>query len=154
MHGTELQVGRDYTGVTVTFFCHDGNGHALMALRGPNCRDEHNRWDIGAGAVEYGQSPEETLCREILEEYGIEVKSEQLTLLGTRSVLRADTHWIALDYAVQLKPEAYSNRLQINGEPNQLLAVEWFDVGQYPDNVHSQFPVFLDAYAALLPVNP
>jgi len=62
-----MQKGTDFVGVTISFYCHDGAGRFLMARRSANCRDEHGRWDIGGGGLEFGESVEETLKKEIKE---------------------------------------------------------------------------------------
>ncbi len=36
-----MKKGEDFTGVTIVYFCHDGNGNFLMKKRSANCRDEH-----------------------------------------------------------------------------------------------------------------
>ena len=61
--------GVDYPGVTVVFLCHDGKGNYLLGKRSKNCRDEQGRWDSGGGGLDLGSSVEETLKREIKEEY-------------------------------------------------------------------------------------
>jgi 8-oxo-dGTP pyrophosphatase MutT (NUDIX family) len=68
-----MKKGVDYIGVCVMYFCHDGTGRFVMQLRGTNCRDEHNRWDIGGGGVEFGDTVENTLHKEIKEEYSTSV---------------------------------------------------------------------------------
>lgn len=35
-----MQKGVDYTGITVVFCCHDGQGRFVMAKRSNNSRDE------------------------------------------------------------------------------------------------------------------
>ena len=57
--------GKDYVGVSVVYFCHDGNGRFLMQKRGQNCRDEKGNWDIGAGGLEFGLTIEDTLRKEM-----------------------------------------------------------------------------------------
>jgi hypothetical protein len=33
-----------------------------------------------------------------------------------------------------------------NGEPHKFERVEWFELDQMPDNLHSQLPVFINNY--------
>src|SRR5436190_22133502 len=102
MKGFHMINGIDYIGVGVVYFCHDGQGNCVMAKRGENSRDEKNRWDIGGGGMEFGDTPESTLRKEIAEEYGTNVLSFEY--LGFRDVHRIHegkpTHWIALDFKV------------------------------------------------------
>lgn len=87
--------GTDHTGITITYFCHDGEGNVLMQMRGQSCRDERGGWDIGGGALEYGHTVEDTLKKEIQEEYATDVLSFEF--LGYRDVHREHegkkTHW-------------------------------------------------------------
>ena len=64
-----MKKGEDYTGVTIVYFCHDGNGNFLLNKRSENCRDEHNTWDPGGGGLDFDDTVENTLRKEIKEEY-------------------------------------------------------------------------------------
>jgi len=74
-----------------------------MNFRSKNCRDEHERWDIGAGGLEFGDSIEDTLKKEIQEEYCTKVLDFEF--MGVRELHREHegnpTHWIALDFKVK-----------------------------------------------------
>jgi len=59
--------GVSFTGITTVFLCHDGKGNLLLGKRSKNTRDEHGRWDVGAGGLKHGQTVEENLKREIKE---------------------------------------------------------------------------------------
>jgi len=138
-----MKVGVDYAGITIVYFCHDGDGNFLMQLRGENCRDENGRWDIGAGALDTGETVESTLSREINEEYKTDVMHYEF--IGFRDVLREHngerTHWIALDHKVLLDRKKVEN-----GEPNKFNQIGWFRFSDLPRPTHSQFPAFLEKY--------
>jgi ADP-ribose pyrophosphatase YjhB (NUDIX family) len=138
-----MQKGLDYTGVSVVYFCHDGKGNFLMQKRGKNCRDEHGRWDIGGGGVEFGVPIEENLKNEIKEEYSTEVLGYDF--LGFRDVHRENngkkTHWIALDFKVLVNPDMVKN-----GEPHKFDEVKWFTLNTLPSPIHFQLENFLKDY--------
>ena len=138
-----MKQGIDYIGVTVVYFCHDGNSNILMARRSANCRDEQGRWDIGGGAIEFGHTAEYTLRKEILEEYCTDVISYEF--LGYRDVLRGTgkerTHWLALDFKVLVERQ----KVRI-GEPHKFDSIGWFTRDTMPEHVHSQFPKFLEQH--------
>ena len=139
--------GVDYVGVCVVYFCHDGKGNILMAKRSKNSRDEHGKWDIGGGGVEFGETIDATLKKEIKEEYCAKVLSYEF--LGFRDVHRTlkrqKTHWIALDYKVLIDPKGVKI-----GEPEKFDAIKWFTKTTLPKNSHSQFPEFLRKYKETL----
>jgi 8-oxo-dGTP diphosphatase len=140
---SRIKKGVDYTGVTVVYFCHDGKGGVLMAKRSHNSRDEHGRWDIGGGGLEFGETVEQTLMQEISQEYGTDVLGFEF--LGYRDVHREHegmkTHWIALDFKVLVDPAKVKN-----GEPHKFDEVRWFTLDTLPRELHSQLPNFFELY--------
>ena len=142
-----MKKGEDFIGVTIVYFCHDGLGNVLFHKRSLNCRDEQGRWDIGGGAIELGDTIEQTLKKEIFEEYGTEVLSKEF--LGYRDVHRENngkkTHWIALDFKVLVDREKVKN-----GEPHKFDAVEWFALESMPNPLHSQLSIFFEQYKGRL----
>ncbi len=133
----EFLKGVNYIGVTCVFFCHDGQGNFLMHQRSQNCRDEQGRWDVGGGALEFGETFEEGAIREIKEEYCCNVLD--LKFLGAHNALRSHleqkTHWIALLFAARVDP----NQVKI-GEPQKMDKIGWFSENNLPSPLHSFFP--------------
>lgn len=144
---SKFEKGFDFVGVTIVCFCHDGKGNFILAKRSKNTRDEHGRWDIGGGGVEWGESVESTMRRELKEEYLTDVIDYKF--LGFRDVHREHdgkkTHWIALDFKVLVDPKQVGN-----GEPHKLEEVKWFTLDTLPKELHSQFPYFLKKYKKFL----
>lgn len=136
--------GLDCIGITIVYLCHDGQGNILLNKRSKNCRDEYGTWDPGGGALEFNEGVEETLKREIKEEYCTTVVGYEF--LGYRDVHRTQngkpTHWIALDFKVEVKREEVKN-----GEPHKFDDLAWFTLNTLPTPLHSQFPQFLADYA-------
>lgn len=142
-----MRSGVDYTGVGVVYYCSDGAGRVLMNLRGKNCKDEHGKWDIGGGTVEFGECLEETLVREIKEEYGADIISKEF--LGFREVIKKEKdiqrHWIAFDYVVRVDPVQTRN-----AEPHKFDDVQWFQHDKLPEPLHSEMPAFFAKYVGRL----
>lgn len=139
----DMKKGVDFTGVTIVFICHDGKGNILMNKRSPNCRDEQGKWDIGGGSLEFGHKIEDTLKREIKEEYCTDVLEYEF--LGYRDIHRDNngtkTHWIGIDFKAKVDP----TKVAI-GEPHKQDAIGWFKLDKLPDPIHSQLPKFLELY--------
>ncbi len=141
-----MQKGIDYPGISVVYFCHDGNRNVVMAKRSQQARDEKGRWDIGGGGVEAHDTIEQTLRKEIKEEYNCEVLNYEF--LGYRDVHREHdgtrTHWISLDFKVLVDV----SDLKTN-EPHKFDEVKLFPIEEMwtdPEKIHSQLPIFLEKY--------
>jgi 8-oxo-dGTP pyrophosphatase MutT (NUDIX family) len=138
-----MQKGVDFIGVAVVYFCHDGKGNVLLSKRGVNSRDEQGTWDPGGGGIEFGDTIENTLRKEIAEEYCTDILDYEF--LGHRDVHREhdgkETHWVIFDFKVLIDKGKAKN-----GEPHKLDAVEWFTLKNLPTPLHSQFPNFLKKY--------
>lgn len=139
-----MKLGIDCIGISVVFLCHDGNGNILMAKRSRNCRDEKEKWDIGGGSVDLNISVENTLKKEIKEEYCSDIKNFEF--LGYRDVHRINengekTHWVALDFKVQIDPK----QAKI-GEVHKFDDINWFKINSLPTPMHSQLNIFFSKY--------
>lgn len=139
-----MQKGVDYIGVAVVPFLHDGQGNYLVSLRTENCRDEHFTWEpLGGGGLKFGETLDEAIIREVLEETG--GTPFNFEYLGLREVHREHegkkTHWLAFDYRAQV------NRDEVKiMEPEKCAEIRWCSVNEIPTPLHSQFPVFLERY--------
>ncbi|WIM99216.1 NUDIX domain-containing protein [Actinoplanes oblitus] len=127
--------------VSCVFVCHDGAGRILLAKRSGQARDEPGTWDCGAGALEFGETFEAAVTREVVEEYV--ARPLEITQLGVRNVLREDppSHWVAVVFAVRVDPAA----VRI-GEPHKFDELTWCAPDDLPSPRHSQ----LSATLALL----
>jgi 8-oxo-dGTP diphosphatase len=143
-----MEKGVDYVGVTVSYICHDGNGNYLMNKRSTNCRDEHGRWDFGGGGVDFGDSIEKTLQKEIEEEYCTPPKS--FKFLGYFDLFRKHndkpTHWLSLVFVVELDKDKVKN-----GEPHKFEELRWVRLDNLPDPLHSSWQYVLPKVIDQLP---
>ncbi len=140
-----MKKGIDYVGVSVNYFCHDGKGRFLMQKRSHNCRDEWDKWDTGGGGVEVGDTLEETLRKEIKEEYCTDVLGFEF--LGYGDVFREHeeikTHWLSMKFKALVDPAKVAN-----GEPHKFSEIKWFTFDALPPDseLHSQLPKFFRDY--------
>ncbi|MFD2764966.1 NUDIX domain-containing protein [Micromonospora eburnea] len=119
--------------VSCVFVCHDGAGRLLLARRGAGARDEPGTWDTGAGALEFGETFEAAVTRELREEYL--TAPLEISLLGVRNVLREDpaSHWVAVVFAVRVDPATVAI-----GEPHKFDQIGWYTRDALPAPLHSQ----------------
>lgn len=137
--------GVSFVGISTVFLCHDGKGKIFLAKRSKNARDEHGRWDPGAGGLKHGFTLAENVTRELMEEYNS--SPLDITFMGHREVFRelddgTPTHWLAFDYVVLVDP----GQTNIN-EPDMFDDSGWFARDNLPSPLHSQLEVFLAKYS-------
>jgi len=128
--------GFDYIGVSCVFYCYDKKGNLLLHKRTNKCRDEHGRWDCGGGGMLFGETFEQTVKRELKEEYCVE--PIKMKLVGINNLLRIHkkmkTHWIAVIYAIQINPRKVKN-----GDPEKIEKLGWFKPDNLPKPLHSMY---------------
>lgn len=134
--------GISFTGVTTPFVCYDSEGRIFMAKRSQNARDEWGRWDCGSGGLKVGQSIEENMRRELMEEYG--TTPLKVDFIGYFDLFRTlpdgtPTHWVAIAHAVKVDPKTIKIM-----EPTMVDESGWFTLDNLPSPLHSAFEsVFL-----------
>ena len=142
-----MRVGFDYIGVSVTFWCHDGNGNFLLHRRGKKARDEHGVWDHGGAMLEFGEQLEDCALREIQEEYGctgvIEATLRPSTVL--REIDGVKTHWVNCSFVVRVDPA----EAKIN-EPEKFDQIGWFKLNNLPQPFHQGATICLNRNRDLL----
>ncbi len=131
----ELKKGIDYIGVNVVFWCHDGNGNILFSKRSQKCKDEQGRWECGGGSMEFGESFDDAVTRELMEEYC--TKPLKIDYVATQNMIRTHegkkTHWMNNIHCALVDPKT----VRI-GEPDKIDEIGWFPIDALPTPLHSQ----------------
>jgi 8-oxo-dGTP diphosphatase len=139
----EKKIGFDYVGITTPFYCVDDQGRILMHQRTAQSRDEHGRWDTGAGKLELELSLEENVVQEVLEEYGC--KGEIIEQLPAHDIFREQngvkTHWIAIPFFIKINPVEVKNC-----EPHKIENLTWYPLDNLPEPLHTGFAYTFNRY--------
>lgn len=69
-----MKRGIDYIGVGVGAAIFNTEGKLFITLRGKEAKNERGKWEIPGGSVEFGETFQEAIKREIKEEVGVEVE--------------------------------------------------------------------------------
>lgn len=138
-----MKPGFNYTGITISFYCHDGKGNFLLHKRSKNCRDEHGRWDCGGGQLKFGEDFEKGVLREIQEEYGCRGEiQEQLPVISiVRKHKGKKTHWVSIPFFVKVDPKKVRNN-----DPYSIEELGWFRLDKLPKPLHTGFAYTLNKY--------
>jgi 8-oxo-dGTP diphosphatase len=113
--------------VIVFLGCLLDNGRVLMFQRAEEeCAAAHHRWDLPGGKVDFGETPQEAVGREFLEETGIEVSVGEL--LPHAQVNYWDYNGIVQQTIVLcFRCEFVAKRNKTND--HHVRAVEWIPLG-------------------------
>ncbi len=143
-----MKAGMDYIGIGVGAFILNDKKQVLLQKRGSKSKNEVGVWVKPGGAVEYGETAEEALLREIKEELDIEI--EILDFLGYEDhLLKKDKqHWIALFFLAKVKSGEAKNM-----EPSKTDEIGWFDLNNMPEEKGTFLETSLPVLEKYLTVN-
>ena len=126
MENKKLKAGRDYIGVGVgAVILRDRK--ILLLLR--NKAPEAGCWTIPGGKVEFGETVEEAIIREVQEEIGTEARI--IAPLGvTNHILKEEgVHFVSPRFLVSIIGEPQNMEAEAHSE------MKWFSIDSLPENV-------------------
>ena len=118
-----MKKGIDYIGVGVGAAIINEEGKLFITQRGKEAKNEKWTWEIPGGGVEFGETFEEAVKREIYEEHGIEI--EILALLGIcdHIIPAENQHWVSPTYICRI-----TKGEPIICEPHKCAQFGWFTI--------------------------
>ncbi len=120
-----MKKGIDYIGVGIGAVIIDKNGKMLLSQRGPKAKNERGKWEFPGGGVEFGDTMEATIKREMKEELGIEITTyEQLPVLD-HIIKEEGQHWITSGFISRIKKGKPTIK-----EPEKCSALGWFSLSE------------------------
>jgi len=125
-----LKPGKDFIGVGVGAIIVDVSGRLFLSKRGPLAKNERGTWEFPGGAVEYGETLEKALRREIEEEYGVEIEVGELVDVVDHILPEESQHWVSPTFICRIK----NGQPQIR-EPGKCDAIAWFGLEEIPENL-------------------
>lgn len=120
-----MKIGTDCIGVGVGAVISDGHGKYFASQRGPQSRNEGGLWEFPGGAVEFGDSLEDAIAREIREEFGIDIQVGELLGVCNHLLPEEHQHWVSPSFLCTI----------LNGtprilEPGKCSAIGWFSLDE------------------------
>lgn len=116
-----MQRGIDYIGVGVGAAIFNSEGKLFLTLRGKKAKNETGKWEIPGGSVEFGETLEEAITREIKEEHGIHIAVIELLDVCSHIIPDEHQHWVSPTYICKImdgEPKII--------EPDKCHAIGWF----------------------------
>jgi len=104
----EAPLGPDEYRMAVGMWIMDKDGRIFLTRRSMEKRYAPGKWENPAGHVQAGETPVHAVIRELLEETGLTVSEEQITLLGCSCTWP----YLGRDFGVRMDVELSSVRFQ------------------------------------------
>lgn len=98
-----MKKGFDYIGVGVGGVIINDEGKYFLSKRGKKARNERGLWEFPGGVLEFGESFEETLKREMQEEFGIDIEVGEHLNTFNHLIPDEKQHWVAIAFMCKLK---------------------------------------------------
>lgn len=145
----KLKPGKDFIGIGIGGIILDKKGKFLLIQRGPKSKNEVGFWGFPGGALEFGETIEEAIIREVKEELGVEIKPLKKLPPVNHRIPHEKQHWMAVPYVCHL----VSGKPKIK-EPDKISKMRWFsikDAGKLKLSLVAEevFKEFKDKYAEL-----
>ena len=122
-----MRKGMDYIGVGAGAIIFNDSGEIFLAKRGREARNEKHRWEFPGGSVEFGETLEQALKREINEEYGFQIEVVQLLDVVDHILPDEKQHWVSPTYLCRHRSGTPFIR-----EPHKCEAIGWFGLDSIP----------------------
>lgn len=125
-----MKAGTDYIGVGVGAIIINGKKEVLLLKIAETGRCNPGKWTRPGGEVEFGETMEEAVIREVKEETGITVRV--VTLLDYMDEISDDStsHWVSRCYLVE-----YVSGDVVNAESHKHDEIKWFSIDNLPENI-------------------
>lgn len=124
-----MKKGIDYIGVGVGAIIFNREGKVFLARRGKDARNERDKWEFPGGSVEFNESLEQALVREINEEYGFEVEVRELLDVVNHIIPAEKQHWVSPTFICGVK-----SGTPVIREPHKCDEIGWFAIDEIPEN--------------------
>jgi mutator protein MutT len=123
-----MQKGKDYIGVSVGAMIMNAKDKVFLSLRSRNCKNERGHWETPGGGVEFGETLEQAVLREMREEYGIEIGILEQWPAFDHVISGDKQHWVATTFLARLKPGQVPRIM----EPEKCDSIGWFALDNLP----------------------
>ena len=122
-----MKRGIDYIGVGVGAIIIDKQGRLFLARRGAKAKNERGLWEFPGGSVEFGETMESALRREMREEFGIEIIVGKLLDVVDHILKEEGQHWISPTFLCTI---AVGEPCIM--EPEKCAEIGWFRTDEVP----------------------
>jgi len=136
--------GKDHIGLGVGAVILRNKTQILLIKRSKKLAKERTTvgmWSIPGGEVEFAETAESAICREVQEELGIVIRIKKLIGHWDQILPRAKVHWHSVTFLCSITSGTPTIK-----EPEKIAQLKWFDMNKIPKNsgvAHVAAPLFM-----------
>ncbi len=140
-----MQKGIDFIGVSVGALIFNSKGEIFLNKRSQKARNARGCWEAPGGAVNFWETRQAAIKREIKEEFGVEIKIKSMLHTVEEMLLEEKQHWLATSFICEFKKGQIPRIM----EPDKHEAIGWFSLTSLPKPLSLITTMDLNAYKKL-----
>lgn len=123
-----MKPGKDYIGVGCGAFILNKEGKVLLQQR--NKEPEKGYWSIPGGKLEWMETFEDAVKREVKEECDVDIQVEKLLGICDHIVKNENQHWVSPSFLCKI-----TNGEPKIMEPTKHTDMKWFNLNELPEKL-------------------
>jgi 8-oxo-dGTP diphosphatase len=128
INDSNYKPGKDYIGVGGGVLIFNDKGQVLLMKRSSGAKNEAGYWCKPGGTIEFGETAEEAMIREIKEELNLDIEIIDFVNFTNHLISKENQHWIALNFVAKIIGGELKNM-----EPHKHEEIVWFDLDNLPE---------------------
>lgn len=141
-----MKKGVDYIGVSVGVILLNDTGDIFMAKRSNGASNERGCWEAPGGGVNFGETLESAIRREMREEYGIDMEIIKQFPAADHLIPAEKQHWVPTAFLAKILPGQIPKIL----EPDKCDEIGWFSLDQLPQPLSIITKIDIAVYKKML----
>jgi 8-oxo-dGTP diphosphatase len=133
-----MNPGKDFIGVGLGAIILNEKGEVLLMKRGKNSKNEVGTWALIGGMLDFGETLQQGIIREVLEETGLAVEIEEQFPAHDHLLPNENQHWVGNVFVTRLV-----SGIPTIIEPEKCEELSWFSIDNLPTPIAkmSKYPI-------------
>lgn len=123
-----MKKGIDYIGVSAGAMIFNDKGELFLAKRSSKTTNQQGCWETPGGSLNFGETLEEAVKREMMEEYGVDIDLIEQFPAENELLTEEKQHWLATTFLAKIKNRKTPKIM----EPHKCDAIGWFPLDNLP----------------------
>ena len=123
-----MKPGIDYIGISVGALILNKKGEIFLTKRGAKATNERGTWEIPGGKVQFGETLQAAVKREMKEEYGVDLLLEYQFPAQDHLIPKEQQHWVPTCFLCTIA----GNKNPRIMEPDKCDEIGWFALANLP----------------------